>query len=110
VRRVERPDLTDLRTWGAHERIAVKRTGKERAIPQWRLAFEAADVIFGIDVATGQRFLVFGRAALATNEATEMTDHLRVLEVSIDSISEDLEMLTAACEIYRGHHDYQSEA
>jgi hypothetical protein len=31
VRRVGRPDLTDLRTWGAHERIAVKRTGKEGA-------------------------------------------------------------------------------
>ena len=26
VRRVGRPDLADLRTWGAHERIAVKRT------------------------------------------------------------------------------------
>jgi hypothetical protein len=30
--------------------------------------------------------------------------------VSIDSISEDLEMLTAACEIHRGHHDYRSRA
>jgi len=36
-------------------------------------------------------------------------DHLRVLQVSIDSISEDLEMLTAACEIYRGRHDYEAE-
>jgi len=26
VRRVGRPDLADLRIWGAHERIAVKRT------------------------------------------------------------------------------------
>ena len=66
-------------------------------------------MIFGIDVATRQKFLVFGRAALVTSEATEMMDHLRVLQVSIDSSSEDLEMLTAACEAYRGHHDYKSE-
>jgi len=49
-------------------------------------------------------------AALATTKATEAMDPLRVLQVSIDSISEDLEMITAACEIYRGHHNYRSEA
>jgi len=32
-------------------------------IPQWRTAFETAVVIFGVDVATGQEILVFGRAA-----------------------------------------------
>jgi len=25
VRRVDQPDVTDIRTWGAHERIAVRR-------------------------------------------------------------------------------------
>jgi hypothetical protein len=39
----------------------------------------------------GQKLLVFGRAAMATSEGTEMTDPLRVLQVSIDAISEDLE-------------------
>jgi hypothetical protein len=38
--------------WGGLEYLTV---------PQWRMAFEAADVIFGIDAATGQKFLVFGR-------------------------------------------------
>jgi hypothetical protein len=87
--------------WGGLEYLTV---------PQWRMAFEAADVIFGIDAATGQKFLVFGRASLETSEVTDVTDHLRVLQVSIDSISENREMLTAACEVYRGHHDYKSEA
>jgi len=26
VRKVGKPDLTDLRTWGAHELVSVKRT------------------------------------------------------------------------------------
>jgi len=26
VQRVEQPDVTAIRTWGAHERISVKRT------------------------------------------------------------------------------------
>ena len=26
VRRVDQPDVTEIRTWGAHERISVKRT------------------------------------------------------------------------------------
>ena len=56
-------------------------------VPQWRLAFEAADVSFGIDVATRQKFLVFGRAALVTSEATEMMDHLRVLQ-SVDRLQQ----------------------
>jgi len=27
VQRVGQPDVTDLRTWGAHERVSVKRAG-----------------------------------------------------------------------------------
>jgi hypothetical protein len=29
VQRVGQPDVTDLRTWGAHERISVKRASAE---------------------------------------------------------------------------------
>ena len=29
VRRVGRPDVTDIRMWGAHERVSVKRTTAE---------------------------------------------------------------------------------
>src|SRR5437899_1542419 len=31
VQRVGQPDVTELRTWGAHERIAVKRAAPKRA-------------------------------------------------------------------------------
>jgi hypothetical protein len=29
VRRVDNPDVTTIRSWAAHERVAVKRLGKE---------------------------------------------------------------------------------
>src|SRR5712671_4467722 len=55
-------------------------------VPQWRTAFEKADVILGIDVLTDREILVFGRAALIAS--TGMTDTPRVLRISIDSDSD----------------------
>jgi two-component system response regulator (stage 0 sporulation protein F) len=77
------------------------------SVPQWRTAFEMADTIFGVDVATGEEILVFGRDALQMIPATG-ADHLRVLRISIDTGGDDLEVLLAACEIYRGRHDYEA--
>jgi hypothetical protein len=80
-------------------------------IPQWRAAFETADVILGIDVTTGHEILVFGRDALPRSGATsDATGRLQILRVSIDCGGDELELLTAACEIYRGRHDFKSEA
>ena len=79
-------------------------------VPQWRTAFETADVIFGIDVATGQEILVFSRDALQMIVVKEANDGLRVLRISIDRTGDELELLVAACEAYRGHHVYQAEA
>ncbi len=76
-------------------------------LPRWRTAFETADVIFGVDVATGQEILVFGRGALEMITVTGVEDGLRVLRVSIDGAGDELELLIAACEAYRGHHDYE---
>jgi len=60
----------------------------------------------GIDVLTDREILVFGRAALIAS--TGMTDTPRVLRISIDSDSDELELLVAACEAFRGHQDYQA--
>jgi hypothetical protein len=79
-------------------------------VPQWRTAFETADVIFGVDVATGREILVFHRGELQKIAVTGMEDRLRVLRISIDSVGDELELLTAACEAYRGHHDYKPES
>jgi len=79
-------------------------------VPQWRMAFETADVIFGVDVVTGHEILVFSRDALPLGGATDETDRRQILRVSIDGASDELELLTAACEAYRGHHDYTAEA
>ena len=77
-------------------------------VPQWRTAFDAADVIFGVDVATGREILVFDRGELPMIAVTGMRDRLRVLRISIDSAGDELELLIAACEAYRGHHDYRA--
>ncbi len=87
--------------WGGLEYLKV---------PQWRKAFETADVIFGVDVASGREILVFGRSALRMIAVTRMEDRLRVLRVSIDGAGDELELLAAACEAYRGHHDYEAES
>ena len=39
-----------------------------------------------------------------------VNDGLRVLRISIDCTGDELELLLAACEAYRGHHVYQTEA
>ena len=75
---------------------------------QWRTAFETADVILGVDFTTGRESLVFGRSAQKMIAVTQMSDRPRVLRISIDSTGDELELLIAACEIYRGHHDYKA--
>jgi hypothetical protein len=39
-----------------------------------------------------------------------VNDGLRVLRISIDGTGDELGLLVAACEAYRGHHVYQAEA
>jgi len=75
-------------------------------VPQWRMAFETADLIFGVNVVTGHEILVFSRDALPSSGAPDETDRRQILRVSIDGASNELELLTAACEAYRVHHDY----
>jgi hypothetical protein len=76
-------------------------------LPQWRAAFETADVILGVDVLTHREFLVFGRGALRLVAVAAMTDWSRVLRITIDSDSDELELLVAVCEVFRGHQDYE---
>ncbi len=72
-------------------------------VPEWRAVSETADVIYGVDVTTGRESLVFGGDRL---QSLKDREQLRVLRVSINGTSEDLELLqAAACEIYRGPHD-----
>jgi len=87
--------------WGGLEYLKVR---------QWRTAFETADVIFGVDVASRREILVFGRGALLMIAVTGMSGRLRVLRISIDSAGDELELLIAACDAYRGHHDYEAES
>jgi hypothetical protein len=75
------------------------------------MAFETADVILGIDATTGHEILVFGRDALPRNALTsDATGRLQILRVSLTAAATRWNCSTAACEIYRGHHDFKSEA
>ena len=76
-------------------------------VPQWLAAFETADVIYGVDVTTGREIVVFGDDRLQDLAAR---DRLEVLNISIDVSGEDLELLRAACQIYRGTYDPRREA
>jgi hypothetical protein len=77
-------------------------------VPQWRTAFETAGVIMGVDVTSGREILVFSRGAHVVITGMGTSDEPHVLRVSIDCTGEDLELLTAACEIVRGHQDYET--
>ena len=65
-------------------------------------------MIFGVDVTTGLEFLVFDRDPRLS--LSGIRDQRQVLRVSIDGAGEDLELLLAACQIFRGHHDYDAES
>ena len=54
--------------WGGLEYLKVR---------QWRTAFETADVIFGVDVASRREILVFGRGALQMIAVTGMEARAR---------------------------------
>src|SRR5438093_4484794 len=73
AREVDGGGVPPARGAGEGRRVMAWNDGLEYLkVPEWRMAFDAADVIFGVDVTTGQRFLVFGRAALATSEGTDV--------------------------------------
>jgi len=67
-----------------------------------------ADVIFGVDVMTCNRFLVYGRDALKRIARIGLSEDLAVVVIELDQESEELEKLIALVEVLKGKHDYRS--
>jgi hypothetical protein len=67
--------------------------------------FDGAEVIWGLDEDTGNRFLVFG-----THTFTELGPEggrlVRQIIVPIRRSTSELEALLAAVQVKRGYHDY----
>lgn len=64
-----------------------------------------ADVIFGEDVASQHRFLVYGRDLLEASGGEG--ERLRVLTVELDQETEELEKLISLVYATKGRHDYR---
>lgn len=73
-----------------------------------RECVRSADIIFGEDVATGNRFLAYGRDALQRIIGTGAAEECRTLTVEVDQETDELEKLLGVVVALRGRHDYQS--
>jgi hypothetical protein len=64
-------------------------------------------VVLGVDEASGDEFIVYGRADLECSVATNTSAALTTVRVPILLDSEELEHLLAAVQAAKGRHDYQ---
>jgi len=65
-----------------------------------------ADVILGVDVPTGEEFLVYGLDFLQRVVAAGVGTPARVARVEVDQGSDELELLLALVAVVRGRYDY----
>src|SRR5262249_18735718 len=67
-----------------------------------RRALHDAEMIFGVDVASGNEFIIYGREALARIALGRVARPVRVLRVSLDQATEELEQLIALVRVVKG--------
>ena len=65
-----------------------------------------ADVILGVDVMSGQEYVVYGKAALRRIAETGQGEDLRILRVALDEATDDLDKLCGLVMALRGRFDY----
>jgi hypothetical protein len=73
-----------------------------------RETMKQADMIFGIDVMTGDEFLFYGRDLLNEIAKSGVTRQVAVVAIELDLETEELEMLAALVQVIKGKHDYRS--
>jgi hypothetical protein len=69
---------------------------------------EEADVIMGVDVMSGNEFLIFGRDLLQKIVSGNSAQEARVLRVSMDQETDELERFLAIVQAVKGQNDYES--
>jgi hypothetical protein len=70
---------------------------------------DRADVIFGIDLMTGNEFLVYGRDLLKKIDDREAAPTIAVVAVELDQDTNEALILLALCVIVKGRHDYRTD-
>jgi hypothetical protein len=74
-----------------------------------RPALHSAEVVVGVDVMSGNQFLVYGREALSKAARGGSKKGLRVLRVELDQETQELELLCALVHVVKGRHEYRPE-
>jgi hypothetical protein len=78
----------------------------DRVNPVSRDLVLQADLVIGVDVMTGQEYVVYGKAALKRISESGEGEDLGVLRVAIDDATEDLDKLCGLVMLLRGRFDY----
>jgi hypothetical protein len=73
--------------------------------PENMRRLEAADVVFGVDVATAEKVLFYGREYFKRIVAEGTAAPGLIVEIPIVFESDEYEMLAGACVALKGRHD-----
>ena len=68
-----------------------------------------ADVVLGVDVATGMETVFYGKALLQRTAHVPEGEGMKakIVRVNINWHSDDRERIAAACLAVKGHHDWE---
>ena len=66
-----------------------------------------ADAILGIDRLSSEQIVLFGREVLKQFQSLSRT--CTILEVVLDTRSDELERLLAFVKLHKGHHEFRNE-
>ena len=72
-----------------------------------RPALAEAEVIFGVDVMSQRRFLVYGRKTLERISRSKKRRLCKILFIGLDQETEELEKLLALVQVVKGYDDYR---
>lgn len=80
--------------------------GDCQSAAEYRRLLEVADLIFAVDVTSGEQSVIFGRVPLENLARTGRSDILGVINVGLDQESTDIEKLATLVKDIKGHHEY----
>ena len=69
---------------------------------------QGAEIIFGIDVMSQRRFLLYGAKTLERIAQTGSAEMLPVIAIELDQETEELEMAVALVRTVKGSDDYKA--
>ncbi len=86
-----------------------ERGERENRVEAWKEQIREADIIIGVNIATGAETIFFGPSPLQLTTAAYEgeTEELRprIVRIPLDFESDEPEILAAACDAIKGRHD-----